>query len=115
MSCSGSRHVDFEKIHAAFLNHYSKDPKLGESRYADWVKFSGLDQTQSYYIQGAERELFGVLAQKTGMIVSLASGFLFLRLEPLNPNWENSVNNKAKYCLIIKKKYLNLILDGLRW
>ena len=52
---SGSRHPDFEKIHSAFLSHYSKDPKLGESRYADWVKFSGLDQTQSYYLQGAAR------------------------------------------------------------
>jgi GTP-sensing pleiotropic transcriptional regulator CodY len=55
MSCIGSRHVDFEKIHTAFLNHYSKDPKLGESRYTDWVKLSGLDQTQSYYLQGAAR------------------------------------------------------------
>ncbi len=49
------RHPDFEKIHSAFLTHYSKDPKLGESRYADWVKFSGLDETQSYYLQGAAR------------------------------------------------------------
>ena len=49
------RHPDFEKIHSAFLTHYSKDPKLGESRYAEWVKFSGLDQTQSYYLQGAAR------------------------------------------------------------
>ena len=55
MSCGGSRHADFEKIHSAFLAHYSKDPKLGESRYADWVKFSGLDETQSYYLQGAAR------------------------------------------------------------
>ena len=55
MSCGGSRHADFEKIHSAFLTHYSKDPKLGESRYADWVKFSGLDETQSYYLQGAAR------------------------------------------------------------
>ena len=52
---SSIRHPDFEKIHAAFLTHYSKDPKLGESRYADWVKFSGLDETQSYYLQGAAR------------------------------------------------------------
>jgi hypothetical protein len=55
MSCGSSRHPDFEKIHSAFLSHYSKDPKLGESRYADWVKFSGLDETQSYYLQGAAR------------------------------------------------------------
>jgi hypothetical protein len=52
---SNCRHTDFEKIHSAFLSHYSKDPKLGESRYADWVKFSGLDETQSYYLQGAAR------------------------------------------------------------
>jgi len=26
MSCVGC-HVDFEKIHSAFLAHYSKDPK----------------------------------------------------------------------------------------
>lgn len=49
------RHPDFEKIHTAFLTHYSKDPSLGESRYADWVKFSGLDDSQSYYLQGAAR------------------------------------------------------------
>ena len=49
------RHPDFEKIHTAFLTHYSKDPELGESRYANWVKFSGLDETQSYYLQGAAR------------------------------------------------------------
>ena len=55
MSCGGSRHADFEKIHTAYLVHYSKDPKLGESRYVDWVKFSGLDETQSYYLQGAAR------------------------------------------------------------
>ena len=55
MSCGGIRHVDFEKIHSAFLAHYSKDPKLGESRDADWVRFSGLDETQSYYLQGAAR------------------------------------------------------------
>ena len=52
---SSIRHPDFEKIHAAFSAHYSKDPKLGESRYADWVKFSGLDESQSYYLQGAAR------------------------------------------------------------
>ena len=52
---SNCRHPDFEKIHSAFLSHYSKDPKLGESRYTDWVKFSGLDETQSYYLQGASR------------------------------------------------------------
>ena len=55
MSCIGSRRVDFEKIHTAFLNNYRKDPKLGESWYADWVKLSGLDQTLSYYLQGAAR------------------------------------------------------------
>jgi hypothetical protein len=49
------RHPDFEKIHSAFLSHYSQDLKLGESRYEDWVAFSGLDQTQSYYLQGAAR------------------------------------------------------------
>jgi hypothetical protein len=49
------RHADFEKIHTAFLTHYSEDPKLGESRYVDWVMFSGLDESQSYYLQGAAR------------------------------------------------------------
>ena len=49
------RHPDFEKIHGVFLSHYSKDTQLGESRYADWVKFSGLDESQSYYAQGAAR------------------------------------------------------------
>jgi hypothetical protein len=48
---SNCRHTDFEKIYSAFLSHYSKDPVLGESRYAEWVKFSGLDETQSYYLQ----------------------------------------------------------------
>ena len=52
---SSIRHPDFEKIHTAFLAHYSKEPKLGESRYADWVKFSMLDESQSYYLQGAAR------------------------------------------------------------
>ena len=52
---SSIRHPDFEKIHTAFLAHYSKDPKVGDSRYADWVKFSNLDETQSYYLQGAAR------------------------------------------------------------
>jgi hypothetical protein len=52
---SSIRHPDFEKIHTAFLTHYSKDPKLGESRYVDWVAFSSLDETQSYYLQGAAR------------------------------------------------------------
>jgi hypothetical protein len=55
MSLVGSRHADFEKSHSAFLAHYSKDPKLGESRYVDWVKFSGLDETRSYYLHGAAR------------------------------------------------------------
>ena len=55
MSYDGSRHPDFEKIHAAFLQHYSKDPAFGEARYAEWVKLSGLDETQSYYAQGAAR------------------------------------------------------------
>jgi hypothetical protein len=50
---SSIRHADFEKIHSAFLSHYRKDLKLGESRYSDWVKSSGLDETQSYYLQGA--------------------------------------------------------------
>ena len=27
--------------------------KRGEARYADWVKFSGPDETQSYYLQSA--------------------------------------------------------------
>ena len=52
---SNCRHTDFEKIYSAFLSHYSKDPVLGESRYAEWVKFSALDETQSYYLQGAAR------------------------------------------------------------
>ena len=52
---SGNRHPDFEKIHSAFLSHYNKVSELGEARYADWVKFSGLDETQSYYLQGAAR------------------------------------------------------------
>ena len=55
MSYDGSRHPDFEKIHAAFLQHYSKDPAFGEARYVEWVKLSGLDETQSYYAQGAAR------------------------------------------------------------
>ena len=55
MSYDGSRHPDFEKIHAAFLQHYNKDPAFGEARYAEWVKQSGLDETQSYYAQGAAR------------------------------------------------------------
>jgi hypothetical protein len=49
------RHPDFEKIHSAFLSHYGKDPALGEARYAEWVKVSDLDETQSYYAQGAAR------------------------------------------------------------
>ncbi len=53
MSSNGVRHPDFEKIHAAFLQHYSKDPAFGEARYVEWVKLSGLDETQSYYAQGA--------------------------------------------------------------
>jgi hypothetical protein len=55
ISCGGSRHADFEKSHSAFLIHDSKDPEFGESRYVDWVKFSNLDETQSYYLQGAAR------------------------------------------------------------
>jgi hypothetical protein len=55
-SMSGSnRHANFEKIHAAFLAHFSKDPAFGEARYVEWVKQSGLDETQSYYAQGAAR------------------------------------------------------------
>ena len=49
------RHPDFEKIHAAFLQHYSKNLQLGEERYNGWVKDSNLDETQSYYLQGAQR------------------------------------------------------------
>ncbi len=49
------RHPDFEKIHAAFLQHYSKNLQLGEERYSGWVKDSNLDETQSYYLQGAQR------------------------------------------------------------
>jgi len=32
------RHPDFEKIHSAFLAHYSEGPQFGESRYSEWVK-----------------------------------------------------------------------------
>jgi hypothetical protein len=53
--CNYARHPDFEKIHAAFLQHYSKDPAFGEARYVEWVKLSGLDENQSYYAQGAAR------------------------------------------------------------
>jgi len=49
------RHPDFEKIHVTFLQHYSKDPAMGESRYAEWVKVSELDETKGYYAQAAER------------------------------------------------------------
>jgi hypothetical protein len=49
------RHADFEKIHAAFLQHYSQNLQLGDERYSDWVKDSDLDETQSYYLQGAQR------------------------------------------------------------
>ena len=87
---SGSiRHSDFEKIHSAFLSHYSKDPKLGESRYADWVKFSGLDETQSYYLQGAARatkskqsfewaNFFCSLSKKTKMLSTIRLRLCFL-------------------------------------
>ena len=51
----GVRHSDFEKIHAAFLQHYSKNLELGEERYSGWVKDSNLDETQSYYLQGTQR------------------------------------------------------------
>ena len=51
----GVRHPDFEKIHAAFLQHYSQNHQLGEERYSGWVKDSNLDETQSYYLQGAQR------------------------------------------------------------
>jgi hypothetical protein len=50
-----ARHPDFEKIYATFMQHYSKDPKLGEERYQQWLKDSGLDETKGYYEQGAER------------------------------------------------------------
>ena len=49
------RHPDFEKIHATFLQHYSKDPQLGEARYLQWLTDSGLDEARGYYEQGAER------------------------------------------------------------
>jgi hypothetical protein len=51
----GVRHADFEKIHASFLQHYSQNLQLGEERYSDWVKDSNLDETQGYYLQGAQR------------------------------------------------------------
>jgi hypothetical protein len=51
----GTRHQDFEKIYAAFLQHYSKDPQLAKERYSGWVKDSNLDESQSYYLQGAQR------------------------------------------------------------
>jgi hypothetical protein len=50
-----SRHPDFEKIHATFMQHYSKEPALGEERYAEWLAASGLDETKGYYAQAAER------------------------------------------------------------
>ncbi len=50
-----ARHPDFEKIHATFLQHYSKDPQVGEKRYQQWVKDSSLDETRGYYEQGVER------------------------------------------------------------
>jgi hypothetical protein len=49
------RHPDFEKIHNAFLAHYSEDPQFGESRYSEWVKALGLDETTSYYDQALAR------------------------------------------------------------
>ena len=49
------RHPDFEKIHATFIQHYSKDPQLGEARYLQWLKDTSLDETRGYYEQGAER------------------------------------------------------------
>ena len=51
----GVRHPDFEKIHAAFMQHYSKNLQLGEERYLGRVKDSNLDEAQSYYLQGAQR------------------------------------------------------------
>jgi len=50
-----ARHLDFEKIHGTFMQHYSKDPALGEARYAEWVKVSELDDTKGYYAQAAAR------------------------------------------------------------
>jgi hypothetical protein len=35
------------------MQHYSKDPALGEARYVEWVKLSGLDDTKGYYAQAA--------------------------------------------------------------
>ncbi len=43
-----TRHPDFEKIHNAFLTHYKKEPQLGESRYAEWLKALGLDDSKPY-------------------------------------------------------------------
>jgi hypothetical protein len=42
------RHPDFAKIHSAFLTHYSKDPKLGEQRYTQWLSALGLDDSKPY-------------------------------------------------------------------
>lgn|GEM_PF-3209029 len=50
-----ARHPDFEKIYSTFMQYYSKDPKLGEVRYQQWLKDSGLDETRGYYEQGVER------------------------------------------------------------
>ncbi len=50
-----ARHSDFEKIYATFMQHFSKDSKLGEERYLQWLKDSCLDETRGYYEQGAER------------------------------------------------------------
>ena len=52
---SGVRHPDFDRIHSTFMQHYSKDPALGEARYVEWVKLSGLDDTKGYYAQAAAR------------------------------------------------------------
>jgi hypothetical protein len=49
------RHPDFEKIHNAFLKQYSSDPQFGESRYAEWLKALGLDESASYYDQARAR------------------------------------------------------------
>ncbi len=37
------------------MQHYSKDPQLGEARFRQWLKDSALDETRGYYEQGAER------------------------------------------------------------
>ena len=47
-SANKIRHADFEKIHNAFLTHYSKTPTLGEKRYSEWLKALNLDDSKPY-------------------------------------------------------------------